>query len=705
MSTQTPSAGRWPATLAVGAVSGLMIAAIVLSLSTLVYSGPAARHVATGSALLLIGTAILNLVTARWSSVGGAVLLPQDATSAVAAVTLAAILPGVVEANRLGTTLAYLLISTLVTGAVMLLLGLFRLGDLVRFVPYPVIGGFLAGTGWLLIRGATDIASDGFRWRTATVIGLGAAVVFGAVMVTILRLRPVVFMFPAMLMGGAALFYALLALTGTSIDQARAQGLLPQVGTAELGLSLEAAGSVDWSAVSAGVGGLLTITLIATLALLLNVTALELISRSDADLNHELKSVGVANLVSSFTGSPAGYHALGPTALAVRLGVESRGVPVIVAAVCLAAAAGGTALVGLLPLPLVAGILMMLGLSFLLDWLVDGFSRMTGPEYLLMVAIAIAVATLGFLAAVLLGMTVAVILFAVTYSQIDPVRHMATGRERRSNIDRPAALERILDERGSAIVMVELQGFLFFGTARSVVNKIGQLIADTPELRCLILDLRRVPGIDSTALASFVRLGRLSGESGSGLIISDLPPHLERSLPAELTEPQGAVVVAPDLEHALEMAEELVLEGDSGVGSPLSEVFGADLWTRLEPYLERTEVGIGVIVDSGDRSIGLFLVDDGRVVTEIPATDGKWQRVRSSGRGAILGEMSIYLRGGRTARLRALEPTVLYTLDDATIARMESDDPLCALALHRLMATVLAERVAHGNDAIRALIR
>src|SRR6266487_278427 len=52
---------------------------------------------------------------------------------------------------------AAIVLTTLATAATFLLLGQFRRGSLVRYLPYPVIGGFLAGTGWLLVLGGLGV--------------------------------------------------------------------------------------------------------------------------------------------------------------------------------------------------------------------------------------------------------------------------------------------------------------------------------------------------------------------------------------------------------------------------------------------------------------------------------------------------------------------------------------------------------------------
>ncbi len=51
------------------------------------------------------------------------------------------------------------MVVTVLTGITFLAIGTFKRGNLIRFVPYPVVGGFLAGTGWLLLKGGVYVAS------------------------------------------------------------------------------------------------------------------------------------------------------------------------------------------------------------------------------------------------------------------------------------------------------------------------------------------------------------------------------------------------------------------------------------------------------------------------------------------------------------------------------------------------------------------
>ena len=680
---------------------GFLLVAFMVSFASLLFTGAQAGFLGVGVGLILIGATVHNLISVRWSTIHGAVILPQDATTAMVAAGLVAVVPAARTGQRVGTIFAFTAICTVAAGVMTAVLGWFRLGGLARFVPLPVIGGFLAGTGWLLIAGGTDLATSGYSFDPPRVASLAAAAFFGVGLWVALRFRAHVAVVPVGVGVAVVLFYVVLAMTGTSLDEARTLGLLPATEGATFRLPIGEL-DPDWSALGAGIGAIISVPLVATMAMLLNVSALEIIRGEDADLDHELRMVGFANLLTSVVGAPAGYHALGPTSLGFRLGVVSRIVPLVAAVVCLVAALGGSYLVGFVPTPVVSGLLLFLGLGFMTDWLVDRRRHMSGPEFLVMVTIVAVVAILGLVAAVAWGMVAAVVLFVIAYSRIDPIRTMATGRERRSTVDRPSEASVHLDEVGDTIVIIELQGYLFFGSSHALVDRIRE---KADGMDTLVVDMRRVQGADSTALTSFVKLARLTRDMSCHLILSDIPQGLVLDLDEALGESATSWSEAMDLDHALETAENRQLGRRHHPPPNCREMFGADLWARLEPYLERVEVASGeMIIEHGADEVGVVAVEAGEIVTEIPA-GARWRRVRRSGPGTVVGEMSLYRPGGRTARVRTVAPSVLYRLDGAVVAELEQSDPQAAAELHRFLGRVMADRLALGNEVIRSLLR
>jgi hypothetical protein len=107
-----------------------------------------------GLGIGLFATVVVTAGTALFSSVPGMVGVVQHVPAILLSLVLAEVLVEVPEADLLPTTIAAIAVTTFSVGLVSLLLGLFNLGNVIRYVPFPVIGGFLGGTGWFLSLGA-----------------------------------------------------------------------------------------------------------------------------------------------------------------------------------------------------------------------------------------------------------------------------------------------------------------------------------------------------------------------------------------------------------------------------------------------------------------------------------------------------------------------------------------------------------------------
>ena len=147
-----------------GVLSAILEVLGVIAFAALIFSGPLAAHLATGIVLLLISTTVIGLVGTLGSSYPGMLaslrtpMIPVLA--AMVAATAATMTAEGREADLLGTTIATLGITSIVTGLALGLLGRFGLGRLVRYFPYPVMAGFFAGTGAYLFTGGLSIAAD-----------------------------------------------------------------------------------------------------------------------------------------------------------------------------------------------------------------------------------------------------------------------------------------------------------------------------------------------------------------------------------------------------------------------------------------------------------------------------------------------------------------------------------------------------------------
>jgi SulP family sulfate permease len=714
------SLARVAPTLTAGAVVGVVEVVFASSFAALLFGGRLSERIADGVGLNVGAAALVLVVVALQSGRAGVVGSTQDATAAVLAVVAGGVVARVADpATAFLTVVAVITVSSVLSGAILMLLGALKLGGLVRFIPYPVVGGFLAGTGWLLAKGSIEVMTGitptldtlGDLVASDAMVKIVPGVALGVALVASTRLIRGSLTIPTILASATVVFYAAVLVTGASIDGVEADGWLlgplPDVGLWHPWVP-EAMSGADWSAVAGEAGGIATVVLVGALALLLNASGIELALRKDLDLNRELRVGGTATTAVGFAGGIPGFHALSLTTLVQRLGADPRGSALVAAGICVLALAAGASLLALVPRVVLGGLLLFLGLEFLIEWLFDARRTMPRGERVIPWAIAAAIALWGLLPGVALGLVLAVVLFAVSYSRTDLVRQSFTAATFRSNVERPLGARRELRTLGAQVQILKLQGFVFFGTASSLLEQIRTRALD-PEtaLRFMILDFRRVTGLDSSAVLSFTKVVQLAGVAGFELVLVSVPEEIRAQLEAGGILRDGPVTVEADLDRGVQRAEDALLQAASGdhAGRAGGIELPQDDLVRLGRYLEPTEIEAGsVLIRQGDPSDELFLLDEGTLTVQLETATGEVVRLRRLSAGTVVGEIALYLGTPRTATVVADEPCRLRRLSRASLETMERENPVLAASLHRAFVRLMSERLSETLTTLQALV-
>ncbi len=719
--------------LAAGVVAGTLMVILAVSFASLIYSGPLKAFLSTGIGIALYSALALGLVTTLTTSLPGVIGSPQSVPAIIVGLNAAAI-AGATQAfgspqALLSTVLVANAATTLLAGVFFLLLGTFRVGRLVRFIPYPVVGGFLAGTGLLLVRGGFDVMA-GITLSMQTLPELAAAdamrlwlpgILFAFTIVLARRINGHFLTMPAIILLGTAAFHLWLYASGTSLSAAGNAGwLLGPFPEAEVRIPLgpSAFASVNWSAIAEQIGGIVLALVVSVLALLLNATGVELATGRSLDLDRELRSAGLANLVSGAGGGLAGYQSLGLSILAHEFGGPSRITGIVSTLVCGTVLFFGFELLIYFPRPIIGGIIVFLGLGLLMEWLVDGWSSLSRLDYATVAMIVLVMANLGFLEGVAVGLAMAVVILTVDLSRISAVKHALTATEHPSTVERPRAERQFLDRMGDRIHILELQGFIFFGTTNVLAENVtARMTAVQKPLSHVILDFRRVTGLDSSAVLSLRRLEQLSASRGVDLVLTHLSEGLRAHLVRQGLSVEGgnAIVCLPDLDRGVEWCEERILEVENfpelGVESSLRhrmlEMMVSELAVdRLMSYLRREEYPAGhVVTREGDDPDSMYFLEWGQVSVNLEMPGNRMVRLRTMNPGTTIGEVGLYLGTPRTATVITEKPCTLSRLTRDGLERLEREEPGVAALLHKAMVRIESERLASLNTMVRALTR
>jgi SulP family sulfate permease len=720
-----------------GSVSALVTLSYSVSYAVLIFSGPTLEpFLARGFRAALVAAALVSLVVALRSSFPFAIAGPDSNSSAILAIMAAGLTHSLVEAHlpgeRVANTVVLMLgLSAMGSGLIVWLLGLLRWGQLVRLIPYPVCGGFLAGSGFLLLAGAFKVLTgQSLGWSTLGVLGgqpplaWGTAFAVAIVLLVLPRIFRHFLLLPGVFVGAIALFYLGLGLTGITMAAARAQGLLMtpiETGGGAWWPSLD----VPWQALIAEWRNFLAMLVVIIVTILLNAAGLELATQREVDLDRELRANGLANLVSGAGGGMVGYLSVSRSLLNVRAGAVSRAAGVWTAIVCAGTALLFNRLLFYFPRPVLAGLLIFLGLALLREWVWDTFFRLPIREHVLIVAILVLIAVEGIITGVAFGLLVASLFFAYSYSRANYVRHDLSVATHRSNRERTLEATTVLQEQGRVGRALCLQGYLFFALASSLVETCRDLIV-RDGVRYLLLDFRMVQGLDASAALGLSKLHQLCVRYRVTLIVSGLRAEQQAVLQQMRFLPQREIRVVSDLDRGMEWMETRLLAEVAGAGNPtpaelagnegdgvpsvdlrgmLSAYFSPEALKALLALCEIIDVPQEtVLIKRGDAGDALYFIERGEVSVMVALENGEGKRLRTLGPGSLVGEMALYSGQPRSADVVTDTPCRVCRLSAERFARLERENPATVIQFHSFVVKLLAKRLSAASDEIRALL-
>jgi SulP family sulfate permease len=516
------------------------------------------------------------------------------------------------------------------------------------------------------------------------------------------------------------LFYLALLLTGTPISDATGQGLLLGEVSGQAAwrpLVSEGLLAADWAAILGQGGNIGVVLILSVVGLLLNASALELAFRRDLDLNRELRVAGLANVLSGLGGGAVGYHVVDLSTLCFRTGARGRLPGLVAGALCAAVFFAGSPLLAFFPRAILGGVLFFLGLGFLVEWVIDGWSKLPRAEYAVVLLILAVIGAAGFLVGVAVGLAATIVLFVVNYSRIGVVRCALSGAEMRSNVERVAYHRRVLNELGQQIYILKLQGFIFFGTANALLEQIRARVTAPaePQVRYIILDFRRVSGLDSSAVLSFIKGRQLAEAREITLLLANLSEETRRQFERSGLSEGERVRFVPDLDHGLEWCENQLLDQQRITQVSLPLTLTAQLADggleracvqRLIPFLEEVRIEGGeYLFRQGDESDALYFFERGGVTIYLELEGEQQIRLQSLEGGTMAGELGLYLGTRRSASAIADCQTSAYRLTRPALLAMKEQEPELAAAFHEFMIRLTCERLAFVNRLVRAMLQ
>ena len=715
---------KFPAALSTGFVIAVLMVVVQTSVAAIIFSGPLASFVSQGTGAILFGAFAMCLIVALSGSYKGTISVPHFAPAAAlfgVGGGVAASMTAAPQEAVFTTMVVIIALSALTTALLFGLVGWFRLANLSRFIPYPLMGGFLAGLGWFLVLSSVSITCGiTLSWETLpellesdTVWRWGPSLAFALALLVVTKLRPHYLVLPASVVLAVGLCHAVLILLGISVEEASAAGIL------FVGLPADASwppvqlgdfDHVNWGVVASQFPGILGVTLIALMCFVLNAGALELGSGAELDMNKEFRVEGVANLVGGLGGSAPGCNTAVMSLVSHVTGAETRLTGVVMAfALGVVLFFGGDVLV-ILPKPLLGGLVLFLGLGLLNDWLVASRKTLPWTDYGIVLVVSIVIGVFGFLEGVAVGLVAAVIFFVVRFSGVDVIGASFTARDRQSRRSRSATHRAILRDHGERVRAYRLCGYIIFGNASPMGHRLKQALTADPAPLCLLLDFAAVSGFDVSATNVIFRAARTARAGGTHIVLSAVAEHVRSILRRGLPESTWhGLIFEEDLDRGLERCEDLVIaEWDrlhAGSDDARNALFGLSidhavreverqarfeaLMEQLEPWLQSRAYEAGeTIVARGEKQEGMQFLTQGRAMAR---EEDAGARMDEYGPGDALVTEAAFGDHAADITVLAVEPCRTVLLTPSALGSLERDDLELTVELNRYLIDTILE--------------
>ncbi len=629
--------------------------------------------------------------------------------------------------------LALVAVAVIGMGACQIALGLSGLVRFAKFVPQPVLAGFMNGVALLALLAVLPLmlgwpvgALQHLGWAAMPAVQPATTVVGLFTVALILGLPRLNRRLPATLIGllAGSAAYALLHTLAPQWALGPLTGALPMAWP-HVDTLLPFFNGVDDALLqrhlaAALVAGLV-MALIGTLELVLNSLAMDQACHTRTDPRREVLALGVANVASGVVGGLP-LLLLRPRALhMLDVGGRTRASLFICCGLFALLGLVAVKLLALLPQVVLGGAIVIVYLISIDRWSLGLAAqwwrgkREADVQLALLVVLLVCGVTLvlGFPAAVAAGALLSMMLFIRSMNR-SLVRSRYTGNALPSRRIYAAADEARLGTLRARATVLELEGALFFGSADRIAELSDELDASC---HTLVLDFRRVSLIDASGAVVLQQLSRRLDERGMALLMAGVSADNRhgRVLAQFVGRRFAADHGVPDTDQAMERAELALLAQDGH--QPLRETvpieqaslmdgLDAAQRARLAACMQTRRLAAGeCLFHQGDPGDRLYVITSGSIdvlSAPVPGSTALRQRYVSLSPGMMLGETAMLDGGGRSGEAVAVGDTEVHALDAATLLRLREQDPLLYAQVYRNVALHLSQRLRAAAWAWRA---
>ena len=716
-----------------GGLAAMLVALpAAIAFGVLVYSSISPQMIGEGAFVGIMGAAALGLTAPLFGRTPALISAPCAPAAAILSALAVDLIGQGVEIGRISGLLA---LTALFAALLQILYGLLKGGQLIKYIPFPVVSGYLSGVGLIIAMGQLPkllgLPKGLGLWQGLQSPDLWqpTGIVVGVVTIAVMLITPrVTQKIPATIMGLTAgiVSYFVIGLWIPALLSLDANSLV--VGTISANSSFLATVSGRFASIAqiqlsdlrlvahsaVALSALLSIDTLKTCVILDSLT------KNRHNSNRELLGQGMANLMAFITGGMSGSGTMGPTLVNVSSGGRTtlsgfiEGGLVVLALVVL------SPLIAWVPISALAGILLVVAFR-IFDW--RSFRLLQHKEtrfdFIVIAAVVVVAETVGLISAAATGVGLAILLFIRDQIRISVLRQRATLKDVSSKTYRLESENAVLQAHGDEAAVIDLQGNLFFGTTDHLFT---QLEADLATQKWLLFDMRRVQSLDYTATHLFTLMQDRLKERGGELLFSGMPSSLPSGQDLQrymkdvgLLDGQNGIRLFESRDEGLEWMESRILNESGEFEKPaeqtldlkdielLREMDGSTL-NALRLCVHELSVHAGEhIFTVGDSGDDIFMIRRGTVRILLPLKGGKYHHLATFSQGDYFGEMAFLDYHQRSANAIAKTDCELYVLSRKKFNLRVYDNAVLGARVFARIASAISARLRQADSELSAL--
>ncbi|HEX5392781.1 MAG TPA: SLC26A/SulP transporter family protein [Rhodocyclaceae bacterium] len=715
-----------------GGLSAMLVALpSAIAFGVTIFAALPGSLAAQGALAGLLGATALGLVAPAF---GGSSRLITAPCAPAAAVLSALAVTLTQQGTEAADSLLLIGMIGLLAGVIQIGFGLSGIGRLIRFIPYPVVSGYLSGVGLIII--GSQIPKLVGAPSGAGLIGTLKApmawtwqsMVIGGVVIVAMELAPrLIRAVPAAilaLLAGVGAFLALAWFDPALFHTDHNQLLVGALGSADTSLvdltrqHWQALLRVDFHAVVQVLVPSLTLAALLSIDTLKTGVVLDALTNSHSNPNRELVGQGLGNIAAALIGGVPGSGTMGASLINVSSGGRTRRAGMIEGGLSLLTFLALTPLVAWIPIPALAGILIVIGFRMIdRHSLAFFFSATTRLDFAVIVSVILVAVFGNLIAASGVGVALAILLFLREQTRSSVVRHRIEGQDIFSRRQPKHHTTVSIEASEGSVVVFELQGSLFFGTASQLQAALEPEVANR---KYVILSMRRVQSLDLTATHVLEQIKDKLEEHNAYLVFCDIPKGLPSGLKMKrflkdtgIVRPTNKAFAFRQLDEALEWVEahgQSIAEQE--VQPPVMDLrdmpifapFDEEALAALERATKLHHFKAGKkLFKAGSQGDELYLIRSGTVKLTIPIHKKDSYHLATCEAGEIVGGTGFLDGGTHTADAHALTDVEAYALSSEHFLALSKEQGPLTLALIEGVARNLGNRLRIAVAEIQAL--